>query len=401
MDFIKRTWAEIDLNALESNINHIKEKISGGAKLMGVVKGDGYGHGDIVAAKMYEKLGACSLAVASLTEAIGLRREGLTKPILILGFTSPEYVPLLLEHRITQTIVGMEHAKHLQDAAEKCGAVLQCNIALDTGMSRIGFSTMDEDFEESKAQILEVSKMPNLKITGTFTHFAVSDTYIDDNTEFTKKQFARFCRMTDALTEAGMDVGLRHCANSAAIISYPEMHLDMCRAGVITYGIIPSPECVGKIELEHIMTLKTMVGLVKHIKAGAQVSYGRTFTAEKDMTIAVVPIGYTDGYFRNLSNQGRMLVHGQYAPVIGRVCMDQCMLDVTGIADVKEGDEVVVFGHQGDGFIPAEESAELLGTIAHEVTNVVGKRVPRVFMKDGKVLGVVDYILQRFEYNID
>ena len=398
MDFIKRTWAEIELNDLEFNINSIKKATANGAMICGVVKGDSYGNGDVVAAKMYDKMGAKWLAVASLSEAINLRNEGLKNTILILGFTAPQLVPELVKYNITQTVVGFEHAQHLQAEAAKIGAVLEVNIAVNSGMTRIGFTADENEFETSKAQILEVSKMPNLKVTGIFTHFAVSDTYDEDNDAFTRRQYARFKKMCDELQAAGMDVGVRHCANSAAIIMYPEFHLDMVRAGVITNGIYPSDPCRSHIELKPLLKFKTIIGLVRHIKAGAQLSYGRTFTAEKDMTVAVVPVGYTDGYFRNLSNKGRMLVNGQFAPVCGRICMDQCIIDITGIDGVKEGDEVVIIGKQGNNEITADEVGATIGTIAHEVNNVVGKRVPRVYTRNGVIVGVVDYVLKRFDY---
>lgn len=397
MDFIRRTWAEIDLDALDYNIKQIQSKINPDTKIMGVVKADCYGHGDGMIARKLQEAGFDWFGVANLEEGISLRNQRIEKPILVLGFTQAQYVDILAKYHITQTLVGMEHAQKLQEEAEKLGVCVDCHVKLDTGMTRVGFQTDDENFEQSLQDIIAVSKMKNLHITGIFTHYAVADAYTNDNPAFTQMQFTRFTQMIDALQKAGVDVGLRHCANSATIISYPEKHLDMCRAGVITYGMLPSDECQGKIDIKPLMTLKTSIGLIKKVKAGSQLSYGRTYTAKTDRIIATVPMGYADGYARVLSNQSRMLVNGKFAPVVGRVCMDQTMLDITDIPDVHMGDEVVVFGRQGDAVLPVEELAEKLHTINYEVTCMVAKRVPRIYMQDGKIVGMVNHLLHIYE----
>lgn len=397
MDFIKRTWAEIDLDALDYNIKNIRSKMKDGEKIMGIVKADCYGHGDGFISRKLEAAGFDWFGVSNIEEGMSLRTEGITKPILVLGYTPVDCAKLMAEHKITQALIGMEYCEALQAEAAKAGVVVEGHIKLDTGMTRVGFQTDDENFEESLQEIIAVSKMPNIHITGIFTHHAVADAYKGDNPSFTDMQFTRFMKMIDALKAEGVDVGLRHCANSATIISYPEKHLDMCRSGIITYGMLPSDECEGRIDLKPLMTLKTSIGLVKKVKAGSQLSYGRTYTAETDRVIATVPIGYADGYNRNLSNQARMLVHGQFVPVVGRVCMDQTMIDVTDVPDVKMGDEVVVFGKQGDNVLPIEELAEKLHTINYELTCVVTKRVPRVYLQDGKVVGVVDHVLHQYK----
>ncbi len=397
MDFIKRTWAEIDLDALDYNIKNIRSKMKDGEKIMGIVKADCYGHGDGFISRKLEAAGFDWFGVSNIEEGMSLRTEGITKPILVLGYTPVDCANLMAEHKITQALIGMEYCEALQAEAAKAGVVVDGHIKLDTGMTRVGFQTDDENFEESLKEIIAVSKMPNIHITGIFTHHAVADAYKGDNPSFTDMQFTRFMKMIDALKAEGVDVGLRHCANSATIISYPEKHLDMCRSGIITYGMLPSDECEGRIDLKPLMTLKTSIGLVKKVKAGSQLSYGRTYTAETDRVIATVPIGYADGYNRNLSNQARMLVHGQFVPVVGRVCMDQTMIDVTDVPDVKMGDEVVVFGKQGDNVLPIEELAEKLHTINYELTCVVTKRVPRVYLQDGKIVGVVDHVLHQYK----
>lgn len=397
MDFIRRTWAEIDLDALDYNIKNIRSKMKDGEKIMGIVKADCYGHGDGFISRKLEAAGFDWFGVSNIEEGMSLRTEGITKPILVLGYTPVDCAKLMAEQKITQAFIGMEYCEALQAEAQKAGVVVEGHIKLDTGMTRVGFQTDDENFEESLKEIIAVSKMPNLHITGIFTHHAVADAYKGDNPSYTDMQFTRFMKMIDALKSEGVDVGLRHCANSATIISYPEKHLDMCRSGIITYGMLPSDECEGRIDLKPLMTLKTSIGLVKKVKAGSQLSYGRTYTAKTDRVIATVPIGYADGYNRNLSNQARMLVHGQFVPVVGRVCMDQTMIDVTDVPDVKMGDEVVVFGKQEDKVLPIEELAEQLHTINYELTCVITKRVPRVYLQDGKIVGIVDHVLHQYK----
>lgn len=397
MDFIKRTWAEIDLDALDFNIEHIQASVPENHLIMGVVKADAYGHGDAFVAKRLAEKGFAWFGVSNIEEGISLRREGITQPILVLGYTPVECAGLLAEHKITQAIVSLEYAQQLQEEAKKAGVLIDGHIKLDTGMTRVGFQCDDADFVTSIRGIKKVTEMSQIKITGVFTHFAVADTYSGDCPEYTQMQFDRFVKMAKACKEEGIDLGLHHVANSAATISYPKNHLDMVRSGIITYGMLPSDECQGKIDIKPLMTLKTSVALVKEVKAGSQISYGRTYTADKDRVIATVPIGYADGYNRLLSNKARMLVNGHFAPVVGRVCMDQTMIDVTDIPGVKIGDEVVVFGRQGDAVLPVEELAQIIGTINYEVTCAISKRVPRVYKKDGKVVGVVNHVMHQYK----
>lgn len=396
MDFIKRTWAEVDLDALDYNIKSIKGKMAPKHKVMGIVKADAYGHGDGFVARKLQDGGFDWFGVSNIEEGMSLRREGITKPILVLGYTPADCVEILSRMSITNAIVGMEHAKALQAAAEAAGVVVEGHIKLDTGMTRVGFQTDDADFDQSLKDIIEVSKMPNVKITGIFTHHAVADSYTGDHPAFTQMQFDRFDKMVKALQDAGVDVGIRHCANSATTIAYPERHLDMCRSGVITYGMLPSGECKGMIDLKPLMTVKSTIGLVKKVPAGSQLSYGRTYTAETEQIIATVPIGYADGYSRALSNKACMIVKGQYAPVVGRVCMDQLMIDVTDIPDVKMGDEVIVVGTDGDKHVTFDDLAEILGTINYELSCVLTKRVPRVYKEKGEIVGVVDHVLHQY-----
>ena len=396
MDFIKRTWAEIDLDALDYNIKSIKSKMEPEHKVMGIVKADAYGHGDGFVARKLQAGGFDWFGVSNIEEGMSLRNEGITKPILVLGYTPASCVEILCQQSITNATVGIEHARSLQEAAAAANVVVEGHIKLDTGMTRVGFQTDDADFDQSLKDIIEVSKMPNVKITGIFTHHAVADSYTGDNPDFTRMQFARFDKMVTALQDAGVHVGLRHCANSATTIAYPERHIDMCRSGIITYGMLPSGECEGMIDLKPLMTVKSTIGLVKHVPAGSQLSYGRTYTAETDRRIATIPIGYADGYNRALSNKAKMIVHGKYAPVVGRVCMDQLMIDVTDIPEAKMGDEVIVVGTDGDKHFTFDDMAAILGTINYELPCVLTKRVPRVYKENGEIVGIVDHVLHQY-----
>ena len=397
MDFVKRTWAEIDLDALEYNIKNIKASLKGEQILMGVVKADAYGHGDGMIAKKLVQNGFSWFGVSNIEEGISLRRQGITQPILVLGYTPAECAKMLFDEKITQAILSLEYAEALHAEAEKAGVVIEGHIKLDTGMTRVGFQCDEENFEASLESIHKVFSFKNIAVKGTFTHHAVADTYSGDCPQFTQMQFDRFQKMIKACRQKGLDMGICHCANSATTIGHAEKQLDMVRSGIITYGLLPSEECVGKIDLKPLMTLKTNIALVKKVKAGSQISYGRTYTAQTDRIIATVPIGYADGYNRNLSNKARMLVKGKFAPVVGRVCMDQTMIDVTDIPDVKMGDEVVVFGKQGDAVLPVEELAGILNTINYEIPCVITKRVPRIYYQGGKVVGVVNHVMHRYE----
>ncbi|WP_312642802.1 alanine racemase [Hydrogenoanaerobacterium sp.] len=393
IDYLKRSWAEVNLDALQFNMQQIKRRLQKGCMVLAVVKADGYGHG---AAQVAHKLVECGVdwfGVSNIEEGMALRNHGLTQPILIFGTTPPELAGILAEQHITQTVYALEYAEALQQQAQAQGVTVDCHIKVDTGMTRLGFLADDSHFKTSLHEIETVAEFTNLKLSGIFTHFASADDYLGDAVEYTKRQFARFMHMVAELRAHGVAVPIRHCTNSAGTISYPEMHLDMVRPGVILYGMDPSDQCTGKIDLKPVMALKSVIASVKRIDAGTQVSYGRIYTTERDTTIAVVPIGYADGYSRNLSGKARMLVNGHFAPIIGRVCMDQLMLDVTGLPEVKRGDPVVIFGGQGDEFLSIDELANMLGTINYEITCSLSKRIPRVYVQNGKEVEVVHYIV--------
>ena len=388
----KHCWVEIDIDAIKHNYELIKYTLN--KPFYTVVKADAYGHGAKYLSKVYSQLDTFGFAVSCFSEAMELRNAGITKPVLIMGYTEPNKAYELFKNNLTQTVFSLEYAKALNDQALY---PVECHIKLDTGMTRVGFQTDEVNFGQSMTDIIEVSKMENLKITGIFTHHAVADSYTGDHPDFTKMQFERFDRMVTALEGMGVKLGLRHCANSATTIAYAERHIDMCRSGIITYGLLPSGENAGMIDLKPLMTVKTTVGLVKHVPAGSQVSYGRTYTAETERVLATVPIGYADGYNRALSSKANMIVNGHYAPVVGRVCMDQLMIDVTGIPNVKMGTEVIVVGTDGDKHVTFDDLAAILGTINYELPCVITKRVPRIYKENGEIVGIVDHVLHQYK----
>ena len=388
MDFVKRTWAEISLDAIAHNFTEIRRKTDG-AKLCCVIKADGYGHGAVELAQLYEELGADFFAVSNIDEGIEIRNAGITLPILILGYTPVRDAAKLSEYDISQAVFSLDYAKALSQECERADCACKIHIKADTGMSRIGF--MCQEFprdDNSIKEICEACELPRLVPEGMFTHFCVSDEG-DDGRAFTERQYRNFRHVREALEEAGRHIPICHCSNSGAIEDYEDTYCDMVRAGIILYGLAPSPKLSGKLDLKPAMTLKTSVAYVKSLKKGATISYGRTFTAEKDMRIATVPIGYADGYVRANAADGYMLVNGQKAKIVGRICMDQTMLDVTDVDYIEQGDEVIVFGAGSHGEPTADSLAKNTDTINYEVVCLVGKRVPRVYYRGGKITEVM------------
>ena len=389
MDFVRRTWAEISLDAIAHNFNEIKQKISGRAKICCVIKADGYGHGAVELARVYEALGADFFAVSNIDEGIEIRSAGVRLPILILGYTPVCDAQRLARYNISQAVFSQEYAAALSAQCAEYGCVCNIHIKCDTGMSRIGF--MCQQFPRDNDSIEEICSacaLPNLRAEGLFTHFCVSDES-DGGRAFTERQYQNFRYVADALRQRGLTIPLCHCSNSGAIEDYEQTYCDMVRAGIILYGLSPSPKLAGKLDLQPAMTLKTTVAYVKALRAGSDISYGRTFTAPKDMKIATVPIGYADGYVRQNAGEGYMLVNGRRAKIVGRICMDQTMLDVTDIDGVAVGDEVIVFGNGKYGEPTADGIAKNTDTINYEVVCLVGKRVPRVYYQNGKITDVM------------
>lgn len=384
----KRTWAEINLDALEHNIREIRKITNPNAQIMAVVKADAYGHGVAKCAEVLLKNGADRFAVATLNEAIELRRLFSDVPILILGSSLESEADELVKNNITPNVYLTEFAKALSDSALKLKKPVKVHIKLDTGMSRIGFPIHDGDNSDVIEEILAISRMPMLEIEGIFSHFATSD---ESNEDYTRLQFKRFKSVCDELEARGLTIPIKHICNSAGIMMYPEYHLDMVRPGVILYGMYPSDEVdKTKLDLKYVMSLKSIITYVKEIESGRGVSYGKEYIADGVARIATVPIGYADGYSRLLANKAKIAVGKKLFPIAGRICMDQCMIDVSCVNNIKRGDEALIFG---DGAVTADDIAAWLGTINYEVTCMLGHRVPRVYKHGGKTVKVLEYLL--------
>lgn len=368
-----RVQANVDLEAIRHNIIEIRCKLNSGTKIMVIIKADAYGHGAVPVAKAIEYIGVDAYGVAIIEEAIELREAGITKPILVLGYTPKEQYHYVVANDVMQTVFQYEMAEALSYEAKRQGKIAKIHIKVDTGMSRIGFN----DTIESLNEIIKISKLPNLKIEGLFSHFAQADE-VDKSSA--KKQLQRFIKFSQLLENNQIIFTTKHLSNSAGIIELPEANFDMVRCGITTYGIYPS-DWVNQSDyhLKPAMELKTHVIYLKEIEAGVGVSYGATFISKRKMKVATIPVGYADGYSRNLSNQGRVIIRGQYAPIIGRICMDQFMVDVTEIDNVQQGDIVTLLGRDQEAYISVEELAELSHSFPYELVCNVGKRIPRVY----------------------
>ncbi len=388
MGYLKRTWAEIDIDALLSNFSEIR-KITN-SKIAAVVKANAYGHGASVTASILENAGADMFAVSNIEEALDLRRNGIICPIIILGYTPADYARSLADGGIVQTIFSLEYAKALSNAALRAGVEIECHLKLDTGMSRLGFDCRDDALSGTEDMINAVS-LPSLKITGAFTHYATADRDGDENGEFTKKQYERFINACDRLKNAGAELKEIHSCNSAGLMLDGDKHGTITRPGIILYGLMPDRNMKRTMPLKNVMNFYSTVSFVKKIKAGDSVSYGRHFTADRDMTVATVAVGYADGYPRALSGKAYMLINGKKAPILGNVCMDQTVVDVSGIEGVEIGTRATLFG---DG-LSADELASICSTIGYELVCSVSHRVPRVYKKGGQEIKVIDYVLDR------
>ena len=370
-DKTKRTWAEISLAAIEHNYRAMRERLPEGCRFLGVVKADAYGHGAVPVARKLEELGCEYLAVACIDEARQLREAGIGLPILILGFTPAAYARELAELGVTQAVGSLDAAAALSGALEGTDLTLKVHLKLETGMGRTGFRVFGT---WDALPAAEAVKLPRLNAEGVFTHFCVSDA--EENVrDFTIEQFRRFIAGVGAIeAKAGRKFAIRHCTNSGAMHAFPETYLDMVRPGVSLYGMYPGP-VRDQIDLIPAMTLKTRVAYVEKHEPGDTISYGRTFTADRPMEVAVLPIGYADGLHRVLSNRLSVMIGGRRVRQIGRICMDMCMADVTGLG-VQPGDEAEIFGRR----MPIDDVAELAGTIHYELTCAVSPRVPRVYV---------------------
>ena len=374
---LKRTWAEISLDNLTHNFETIRRQVGPKAKLLGVVKADAYGHGAVRVAKHLERLGAGYLAVSNLDECEELRVNGITLPILMLGFTPADQAGRILKNDMTQAVPNLAIAEAYSSAAVHAGGTMKVHIKLDTGMGRLGFQCDDAHFDASLRDILKILALPGLDVEGVFTHFCVSDEAADECVEFTKVQHNRFLRMIDAVeTQGNFRFRLHHCCNAGGIASYPEWAWDMVRCGIILYGTGDLAERMG---MKPVMTVKTTVSTIKDFDPDTSISYGRQFFTTRPSRIAVLPIGYADGLFRALSGKLRVLTPYGEAQQVGRICMDMCMIDVTDLPQVKSGDEVEIFGEH----ILCADDAALCDTIPYELMCAVSKRVPRVYRLNG------------------
>lgn len=378
-------WAEIDLDKIEYNIKNIK-KLAGDKEVIGVIKADAYGHGAIDIAPLLLRNGVSRLAVATLTEGMELRRNGIKAPLIILGYTPTEFGEDLIKYDIEQTVYTLRDAEEFSKNAIELGGKIKLHIALDTGMGRIGFLPKDDSIED----VVKISKLPGVEIVGLFTHFSSAD---EENKDYTFKQYSILEDFCIKLKDKGINIPFKHAANSATIMDLPDMYLDGVRAGIVLYGYYPSNEVKKEnLSIKPALTLKAKVAHIKTLGKGSFISYGRTYEVTSDIVVATIPIGYADGYLRELSNKGKVIVNGKVAPVVGRVCMDQIMIDVTNVGNVQVDDEVILLGEEDGVRYNADDIAEAVGTINYEIICMIKGRVPRVYVKDGKVVDIRNYI---------
>ena len=383
----KRTWAEIDLDAIAHNMREIRKITSPDAQIMAVVKADGYGCGFYETTKVLLENGADRLAVAILQEGKQLRKRGIDVPILILGASFEDDIEDIIDSDITPNVCSFEFAKAISEVSERKQKTTKIHIKLDTGMSRVGFLISDNN-EKVIREIEKISQLPYIEIEGIFSHFSTSDE-ADDS--YTRLQFKRFMEVCNELKNIGINIPIKHICNSAGVMMYPEMHLDMVRPGVILYGMYPSEEVdKSRLNLIPAMTVKSKITFVKEVEAGRGVSYGKEYITDGTTKIATVPIGYADGYLRKIAKCGKMIVNGVKVPIIGRISMDQCMINVTNVHNIERGDEAIIFGREG---ITIDDLAKWLDTINYEISCVIGKRIPRIYIKDGKAVKVLNYLL--------
>lgn len=379
-----RVYASINLDAIYNNLISLKNNTSTNTEIIAVIKADGYGHGAVPIAYAIEDK-VLAFAVATVQEATNLKKHGIKKPVYIIGFTHESQIEDILKYDLRPTVFSYSYAKYLSEKALDAGKKIKIHIKLDTGMGRIGYQTDEKSFEE----ILLMKDLKGIETEGIFSHFASSDS---SDKSFAKVQYKKYMDFVNLLEEKGMKFNIKHTSNSAAIIDMPYANLSAVRAGISLYGQYPSDEVdKTKVILEPALELKSHIVYLKELNEGSTISYGSTFITTKKTKVATIPVGYGDGYLRNLSNKGYVLINGEKAPIIGRVCMDQFMVDVTDIDSVKEGDEVTLIGRDGNNFISVDELSELAGTFNYEFLCDLGKRIPRVFYKDSKIVYTKDY----------
>lgn len=375
------SWIEVNLDAIEANVKNVKSFIGEKVELIAVVKANAYGHGIIPVARVALETGASRLAVARASEGIKLRRAGIEAPILVMNYIPLAEVPQVIRYNLTPTLITLEQAEAFSHEATRARKKLPVHIKVDTGMGRFGLMP-----EEVERFVREVASLPGLVLEGLYTHFSVADEVNEDSTNYTLRQFETFIKLVEKLEKAGFYFPIKHACNSAATVRFPSMHLDAVRVGIILYGLRPSEEVEPPFILFPALSLKARVARVRVLPAGFPISYGRTYVTSRPTPVALVPVGYGDGYHRLISNRGFVLIKGIKVPVVGRICMDQFVVDVSGLEGVREGDEVVLIGEQGGERIGAEEVARWAETINYEVVASLNTRLPRIYLRGGKIL---------------
>jgi len=389
-----RVYAKINLDAIKNNVmairHHIESKNESGQKIkvMAVIKADGYGHGAIPIGRELEKLGIDYIAVAIYQEGVRLRKEGIKLPILVLGNTPMEAYSQLIDYNLSQTVYSLHMGKELEAVGRRLGKRIKIHLKIDTGMGRIGIRAVNKSAEEVVQCVNELYNLEYLELEGIFTHFSKAD---ETEKDYTNMQIQLFNNIVKALDKAGILPEIVHAANSAALIDYPLAYYNTVRAGIALYGLYPSSEVDHSILLKPSLSIVSRVVFVKEVEKGELLSYGGIYCTDKPSIIATIPVGYADGYSRALSNKGHVVIHGQYAPVVGRVCMDQLLVDVTHIKNVKENDEVYLIGGTDEAYVSVDDIARHMQTINYEVICLIGKRVPRVYVKENKVIETIDY----------
>lgn len=387
MKLLKRTWADVSLDSLAYNYAQIKGHIPSGCKFLGVMKADAYGHGAVPVSSALVELGADYLAVSNLEEAVQIRRGGVRAPLLILGYTPPMYAENMIYLDITQEVHSLEYAQALNAALDGTNFILNVHLKLDTGMTRIGFTAYGE--EADFQALLAAADLPHLHVEGVFMHFSVSDSREPEDVAFTQLQYQRFTKALDFLADHGVKPEIRHCCNSGATLLYPQYAMDMVRPGIMTYGIYPSDDTRDILDLKPMLSLHTTVSQIRTIPAGTAVSYGRTYTTDKAQTLGVLSIGYADGLVRRLSGRASFLLRGKLVPVVGRICMDMCMVDLSQVPDAQVGDTVTIIGDE----LPCRILADHLDTIEYEVLCGISKRIPRIYHQNGNTSEILQYIV--------
>ncbi|MBE6087229.1 MAG: alanine racemase [Clostridium beijerinckii] len=383
---LRPVYAEIDLDAIAYNMKNIKN-LAKDKDVIAVVKADCYGHGALDVAPTLLENGASRLAVAVLTEGIELRNDNIKAPIMILGYTPSYLNEELIKYDLEQTVYDLDYAKELSKTALSLNKKAKIHIAIDTGMGRIGFLPTEKAIDD----ICKICSLEGLEVIGIFTHFSTSD---EKDKEYTNEQFEKFTDLLKKLSNLNIEIPIKHVSNSGAIMDMPETYLDAVRAGIILYGYYPSNEVKKEnLSLKPALTLKATITRVQEMDAGMSISYGRTFKTKRRSLIATIPIGYADGYSRLLAKNAKVIINGQFAPIVGRICMDQCMIDITDInGDIKVGDEVIVLGEQDGLRFNADDFAEIMGTINYEILCMLKYRIPRVYVKNGKIFNVRNYL---------